>query len=111
LAVATVLAVVVSSCSNPPVAAPPSVPAGHIVGTETLVATLRVPVTGSVKIRRLSKRYWSESVSSLRGHFSAMLQPGTYYLTGHDGDVYCTTVKATVRSGSSVDVAIDCTIP
>lgn len=104
MGLASLLALALSSCGGAPTAAP--VAPGRVVGTETLIDAVRVGATGLVRVRRASDGAWSETVHARRGHFTAILPPGRYDLTGAGGD--CPTVRATVRSRISVTVAIDC---
>ena len=83
---------------------------GFLKGTEYLVAQVRTPVTGLVSLRKLdAPRPGLEAVHAYDGHFSDMLAPGAYLLTGQDGDAACPPVKGSVTSGRTTDVPeIDC---
>ena len=73
---------------------------GVLAGTEYLVALMRAPVTGPVSVARPDSHGPTLSVvQSYDGHFSAVLPPGDYQLTGHDGNVQCPTVREVVQSG------------
>ena len=69
------------------------------MGSEYLEALVRAPVSGPVTVRPPSGP--SLSVEAVDGQFSFTGPPGTYVLTGHDGNVVCPPVSVTVRSAES----------
>jgi hypothetical protein len=73
---------------------------GLLTGTEYLEALTQAPVTGPVSLSRVDARAPTQSVvQAYDAHFSGLLSPGVYRLTGHDGNVECPPVTAIVQSG------------
>ena len=83
---------------------------GFVTGTEYVVALMRTPVTGPVSVKKLdSPRPDLQTVHAYDGQFSETLAPGTYLMTGQDGDAPCPPVRVIVASGRRTDVPeIDC---
>jgi hypothetical protein len=83
---------------------------GVLKGSEYLVALMRTPVTGLVSVTRLDGHGPGlEATHAYDGQFSDTLPPGTYLLTGQDGDAPCPPVRVSIRSGQTIDVPeIDC---
>jgi hypothetical protein len=99
----------VAGCGRTEVAVP--APPGHVVGTAVLLDTTRVLLTGSVRVRRLGRGTWSETVHASRGHFGVALRPGRYALTATEPNIYCSTATVTVRPRSSVTATTVCQMP
>ena len=72
---------------------------GKVTGSEYLEALVRAPVSGPVRVRPPSGTPFE--VEAVDGQFSFTGPPGTYLLTGHDGNVSCPPVSVTVHSGES----------
>jgi hypothetical protein len=75
----------------------PSIVTGH----EYLEAVMQVPVSGSVTLTTL-KSHKTRTLDTIDGTWWAMLSPGLYAATGHDGDAVCSPVKFAVPSGLRV---------
>jgi hypothetical protein len=83
---------------------------GIVEGSEYLEALQQTPVTGVVTVTGLATHGApAPEVHAYDGHFSAMLAPGRYRVTGHAGDAPCPPVTTAVRSGTvTVIASIDC---
>ena len=72
---------------------------GKVTGSEYLEALVRHRSPGPVRVRPPSGTPFE--VEAVDGQFSFTGPPGTYVLTGHDGNVSCPPVSVTVHSGES----------
>ena len=64
---------------------------GKVVGTESLEALQRIPVTGPVTVRSPSGS--TIHVLAIDGQFYFSAKPGRYLLTGHDGNVVSRCIR------------------
>ena len=83
---------------------------GMLNGDEYLEAVRQTPVTGPVSVVRLGAHGPSlPAAQAFDGHFSDTLPPGTYQLTGHDGNAACPSITTIVQSGRrTAGPLIDC---
>jgi hypothetical protein len=77
--------------------AAPSIVSGH----EYLEALAQVAVSGPVTIANLYT-HASQTTQAINGGWWATLSPGTYIVTGHDGNAACKEVTFSVPSGLRV---------
>jgi hypothetical protein len=77
-----------------------AVPAvGQLDGSEYIETLVQSRVTGPITVKRIGTKH-SYTVQAVAGHFSFGGRPGNYVLTGRDGNTPCSSVIATVISGT-----------
>ncbi len=75
---------------------------GQVSGVAYSGSLQQLPVSGPVTVVMPAVRK-STTLSAIGGHFTYSGRPGTYVLTGHDGNVLCPPVSVRLVSGERID--------